>query len=464
KGYTVGAVGQEQGAPVNDGNKVTYHFVQHDVEDFAWVAAPGYKVQHITWTGPGSPTVDVQVIYPPEYAASAKPVLKATTDSLSYFSDTLGPYPYETVTAVVPPYNADEAGGMEYPTFFTAEGYDKVTPDTISQYMIDFVTIHEFGHGYFMGILGSNEFEEPMLDEGMNEYWDDRMLVDRKQDIFPATALLSKMGIAPQMSPFEAERLSGVLGIGTPADSLDSNSWDRLSSSSYGSVYSRTASTMRTLENLLGHDVMGKAMKLYYERWKFRHPDAADLRDALAEGSGQPALVNAIFASQVYGTDKVDASVVSIDNEEQVPRPGTEIRDGKRLTLTADDIDKKIEDARAAWEKAHKHAKHGGPYPWLSTITVRRSGAAIPRTVLIRFADDSSETVPWADASRWKRITFIKPVKAVSATVDPGGKIYLDSDQLNDSRTTEADGSASRRWGADVASLLQTFYALVGSL
>ncbi|MDQ6646038.1 MAG: M1 family peptidase, partial [Pseudomonadota bacterium] len=41
KGYTVGAVGQEQGAPVNDGNKVTYHFVQHDVEDFAWVAAPG---------------------------------------------------------------------------------------------------------------------------------------------------------------------------------------------------------------------------------------------------------------------------------------------------------------------------------------------------------------------------------------------------------------------------------------
>ncbi|WP_082542648.1 M1 family metallopeptidase [Rhodanobacter sp. Root561] len=464
KGYTVGSVGEEQGAPVESGDKVTHHFVQTDVEDFAWVAAPGYKVQRTSWTGPGSPKVDVQVIYPPEYEASAQPVLKATTDSLTYFSDTLGPYPYRTITAVVPPYNAGEAGGMEYPTFFTAEGYDKVTPDTLSQYAIDFVTIHEFGHGYFMGLLGSNEFEEPMLDEGMNQYWDDRMLVDRKQDIWATTSFLSKLGFAPRLTPFEAERLSGVVGIGVPADSLDSNSWDRMSSSSYGSVYSRTAATMRTLENLLGHEVMGKAMKLYYERWKFRHPDAADLRDALAEGSGQPELVHAIFASQVYGTDKVDASVISIDNEEQVPRTGTVIRDGKRVTLTAKGVDKQIDDARAAWDKAHKDARHGGPYPWLSTITVRRTGAAVPRTVLVKFADDSSETVKWDDASRWKRISFTKPVKAVSATVDPDRKIVLDANSLNDSRTIKADGAASRRWSADVASFFQTFYALMGTL
>ncbi|MEO5830767.1 MAG: M1 family metallopeptidase [Rhodanobacter sp.] len=464
KGYTVGAVGAEQGAPVENGDKVTHHFVQTDVEDFAWVAAPGYKVQRTSWTGPGSPKVDVQVIYPPEYEGSAQPVLKATTDSLTYFSDTLGAYPYKTITAVVPPYNAGEAGGMEYPTFFTAEGYNKVTPDTLSQYMIDFVTIHEFGHGYFMGILGSNEFEEPMLDEGMNQYWDDRMLVDRKQDIWVTTPLLSKLGFAPRLNAFEVERLSGVVGIGVPADSLDANSWDRLSSNSYGSVYSRTAATMRTLENLLGHEVMGKAMKLYYERWKFRHPDAADLRDALAEGSGKPDLVNAIFASQVYGTDKVDASVVSIDNEEQLPRTGTEVRDGKRVTLTAKDVDKQIDAARAAWKKANKDAKHGGPYPWLSTITVRRTGAAVPRSVLVKFADDSSETVPWDDASRWKRITFTKPVKAVSATVDPGQKILLDANTINDSRSTKADGAASRRWSADVASFFQTFYALMGTL
>ena len=64
---------------------------------------------------------------------------------------------------------------MEYPTFFTAEGYEDPAPGTMSQYLLDFVTMHEFGHGYFYGILASNEFEEPMLDEGLNEYWDLRM-------------------------------------------------------------------------------------------------------------------------------------------------------------------------------------------------------------------------------------------------------------------------------------------------
>ena len=153
--------------------------------------------------------------------------------------------------------------------------------------MIDFVTIHEFGHGYFMGLLGSNEFEEPMLDEGMNEYWDQRMLADRGQDIHPVTPFMSWLGLRPSMGPFVYERLAGVLGIGFPADSLDANSWDRMSNSSYGSVYARTASTMRTIENLVGPEAMGRAMKLYYKRWNFRHPSAADLRDALAEGTGQ---------------------------------------------------------------------------------------------------------------------------------------------------------------------------------
>lgn len=464
KGYTVGAVGHQVGKPVAKGDQVTYHYQQTDVEDFAWVAAPGYKVIHTTWTGPGSPKVDVKVIYPPEYPAVAKPIMKATTDALTYFSDTLGPYPYKTVTAVVPPYNAGEAGGMEYPTFFTAENGKEYTPGTMSQYMIDFVTIHEFGHGYFMGILGSNEFEEPMLDEGMNEYWDQRMLSDRHQDIYPVTPLMKTLGIEFGVSPFAFERASGVLGINFPSDSLDSNSWDRMSNSSYGSVYSRTASTMRTIENLVGHKVMGKAMKLYYERWKFRHPSAADLRDALADGTGKPKLIDQIFASQVYGTRRVDASVYTVDSAEEVPRAGTVVKDGKRVTITRKEVAKQIKDARKAWKKSHKDAKHGGPYPWQTIVTVRRTGAPVPRTLKVTFADGSSKTVQWNDFSRWKRYTFNQPTKAVSAELDPDNKVLLDANILNNSYAVKADPSASRRWTADAQAFLQSLYTFVGTL
>ncbi|UQV45251.1 M1 family metallopeptidase [Janthinobacterium lividum] len=177
KEYTVGATGELQGAPQEKNGMLTHHYVQGDVHDFAWTADKR-SAQPLTgnWSGPGSPPVTIKVLYPPEYASNAAPALQAAKDSLTYFSRTLGPYPYKTLTVVIPPFNAAEAGGMEYPTFITASSYAKLQPKTIPEFGLDFVTIHEFGHGYFYGILASNEFEEPILDEGLNEYWDQRML------------------------------------------------------------------------------------------------------------------------------------------------------------------------------------------------------------------------------------------------------------------------------------------------
>lgn len=461
--YTVGAVGKLQGPPETANGKSTYHYVQGDVHDFAWVAAKGFKTLDGSWQGPGSPQVDVRVIYPAEYAASAAPVLKATTDSLTYFSQTLGAYPYETVTAVVPPYNASEAGGMEYPTFFTAEGYDKVEPGTLTQYALDFVTIHEFGHGYFYGLLASNEFEEPMLDEGMNEYWDDRMLRERGQDIVAASGWMKRLGIAPAIPPFVAERL--IAGLRQPPDPLGANSWDRLSSSSYGTVYARTATAMHDLEERLGKPALERAMREYYRRWRFRHPSTADLRATLAEVSGQPQAVDAIFDQYVYGTAQIDDRVASIDTAEVLPLAGSTLKDGKRSELDDEALDRQVEQRHQSWAKAHPQAKPGsGPYPWHSTVTVRRNGAPVAQLLRVQFADGSHEDVHWNDGRRWARFEFTRPAKAVSATLDPEQKILLDANKLNDSRTTRADGSASRRWSADAASLLQVFYALMGSL
>ncbi|RZA15915.1 MAG: M1 family peptidase, partial [Lysobacteraceae bacterium] len=303
KGYTVGATGALAGSPVEKNGKVTHRYLQDDVHDFAWTADKRYATPMVkTWQGPLGP-VEVKVLYHPEYASNAEPVLQATIDSLDYFSKTLGAYPYRTATAVIPPYGADEAGGMEYPTFFTADSTRQDQPGTLGRFALDFVTVHEFGHGYFYGILASNEFEEPMLDEGMNEYWDQRMMTTRKQDLLLTAPWLKMLGIGTRLTPFDMERLTASLG--DPADPLGDNSWTRLSSGSYNTVYSRTATVMRQIEALVGTPAMERAMKLYYARWKFRHPSLADLREALAEGTGQPAIVNAQFDAFIYGTVRV---------------------------------------------------------------------------------------------------------------------------------------------------------------
>lgn len=454
KGYTVGATGELQGAPVDKDGMLTHHYVQGDVHDFAWTADNRSAAPLTgTWTGPGSPQVGIRVLYPPEFAASAAPSLKAAKDALSYYSKTLGPYPYKTLTIVIPPHNAREASGMEYPTFYTADSYAEVKPKSMNAFDLDFVNIHEFGHGYFYGILASNEFEEPMLDEGLNEYWNLRMFRERGQQVHPAPAWLRYLGIAPAFDPFQFER--GRAPRENPADPLGQNAYARLQG--IGPVYERSAIMLRDLEAQLGKDATERAFRDYYQRWRFRHPSIADLRESLAESTGQRKLVEKVFAQQVYQTGKVDDRVAEISSREELPQPGS----GR----TQAQVDEQIDAERDKWEKAHPDARPGtGPYPFRTAVVLRRRGVPVPQTLVVKFADGSSETVAWDNEERWQRFVWVKPVQAVSAELDPERRHLLDTSKLDDSRTLKADGTASRRWSFDFAALVQLLLALIAAV
>ncbi|AXA91908.1 M1 family metallopeptidase [Massilia sp. YMA4] len=458
KGYTVGATGQLQGQPVERGGLVTHHYVQGDVHDFAWTAdsrtAPPLRA---TWRG-GPHPVEVTVLFPPEYRSNAQPVLQAALDSLDYFTRTLGPYPYRTVTAVIPPYNGREASGMEYPTFFTADSVSDPARDTLGGMALDFVTIHEFGHGYFQGILASNEFEEPMLDEGLNEFWNQRMLRERGQKLHATTSLLRRLGFAPAFDVFDGERAS--LALAEPADPLGENAWLRLEG--VGPVYARTAVMMRDLEAQLGKDVMERAMRTYYQRWKFRHPSIADLQATLAEVSGQAALVNTVFEQQVYAAQPVDDRIADFSSDEVLPQPGYA---GANVNVTDEAAEEQAEAARRRWQDQHPDARPGtGPFPWRTAVVLRRRGAAVPQTLVVTFADGSRETVQWQGQERWRRFEWVKPVRAVSAQLDPERKHLLDANKLDDGRTLAADASATRRWTLDLGTIVQTLLALLATL
>ncbi len=462
KGYTVGATGEPQGAPVEKNGQITHRYVQHDVHDFAWTADKRSAAPLVeTWNGPGSPPVTIRVLYPPEYAASAKPAMKAARDSLAYFSRTLGPYPYRTLTVVIPPFNAQEAGGMEYPTFITASGYAEVPARSLAEYELDGVTIHEFGHGYFYGILANNEFEEPMLDEGLNEYWDTRMLRERGQQVHPLPQFLQGIGVAPAFAAFDTLRMASPRD--KPADAPGQNAWQRLQG--IGPVYTRSATVLRDLEARIGSAAMERGFKEYYRRWQFRHPSIADFREALADGSGARAAVEDVFARQVYATSRVDDRVSELSSEEELPLAGTRIVNGKRVEETEGTLEKRIETLRTQWEKANPKAKKGtGPFPWRTQVTVRREGASVPQTLLVKFEDGSSKTVEWHADEKWRTFSWTGPARAVSAELDPRRHHYLDVNKLDDSRTIKADSSASTRWASEAAALYQLILSFIATV
>jgi hypothetical protein len=465
RGYQVASAGEETGPATESGGLVTHHFVQGDIHDFAWMAADEFAPPlEGAYDGPGSPHVTVRVFYPREYEASAAPALKATIDSIRWFSETLGPYPYATSTCIVPPWGAEEAGGMEYQTLFTTDGAMQVEPDTLAAATLDFVTIHEFGHGYFYGLLASNEFEEPLLDEGLNEYWDFRMMRQRHQDIHVTTPFLKRLGFDPTLSGFGFSRAGGALDP-HPADPIGQNAWDRLSDRSYGQVYSRTATVMHDLEEQLGREVMERAFRAYYTKWHFRHPSTADLREALVEASGNRTAVEQVFRQNVYGVEAIDDRIESLVSVEEIPGPGTTFEYGKWVERTRDSVEEMIDGLRASFKKTHPEAKHGeGPFPYRTTVTVRRDGARVPQLLLVHFEDGETETVRWDDDNSWRRFTFVKAVKAKSAELDPERRIYLDYDKLNDGRTREPDRAASRRWAGDISAIIEVLYSLVGAL
>ena len=463
-GYTVGATGEATGKPVEKGGMLTHRFVQGDVHDFAWTADKRYAKPLVgSYNGPGSPPVTVRVLYTPEYESNAKPALDATVDALGFFSRTLGPYPYRTVTVVIPPYGAGEAGGMEYPTFFTASSYPNVDEGTLFRDLLDFVTIHEFGHGYFYGILASNEFEEPMLDEGLNEYWDQRMLRAANRDVNLSTGWMKKLGIDLRLPVFDYERLAAMTEH--PADPLGQNSWSRMSGGSYGTVYSRTATTMRDLEEAVGKPALERAFKHYYAQWKFRHPSIADLRAALAEGTGKPGVVNRVFADQVYAVQPVNDSIASFRSNEVLPQPGYVMHGGKRVEVTSKALDKAVADKRKAWKKAHPKAEAGtGPFPWRTEVLVRRAGADVPQTLQVKFADGTTAVASFTGDRPWQRFTWTRKSRAVSVELDPAGAHYLDATRIDNSRTLDSNGAVGNRIGGQVATALQAFFSFLVSL
>jgi hypothetical protein len=459
KEFLVGSVGEEQGAPVEVPGGLRHRFAQGDVHDFAFAAWDKFHTLTGAWDGPESPRVAIKVLYPKEYEKAARSTLDTTLESLRYFSDTLGPYPYRTTTAIVPPFNAYEAWGMEYETFFTSYGA-KSEPALA---VVPFVTIHEFGHGYFMGILASNEFEEPFLDEGLNEWWDTRLAA--KAPVELRIPPLSRLGFPTfRLDEYDFERLSGTPR--RPADPIAGNSWHRYSEGSYGLVYARTVLAFHDLASFLGDDVAARAMREYYRKWRFRHPSTADLRAVFEEVSGQKDLVDRWFDEQVYAARAIDDRIESVESAEILPKPGIVLRDGKRVELDEEAVEKEIREKREAFRKEHPKARadEPGPFPFRSVVVARRYEAHLPQTLVVLFDDGSTERMAWDAADRWQRWVFERPARVTSAQLDPDRSLLLDVNKLDDGRSRETHPLASARWTLEASAWTQIFLALLESL
>jgi hypothetical protein len=395
--YTVGASGIQTAEQANSDGTRTLSFRGEDIHDFAWAASPHFQVADDVFVNSLGP-VKLHALVLASHAGQRDRYLSILKQTMQKYDEWYGPYPYKQITLVDP--EPDSAvGGMEYPTLITG-GTDWREPSWY-HFGMEVTVAHEFGHQYWYGMVASNEFEEPWLDEGINSYSESKVL----GSLFGQnTSVLN--GRTLYTSDTELQRLFYVAH--PDEDPIVRPGWKFADTGSYGSiVYGKTATALTTLEAVLGEAMLRQALHVYFMRYRFQHPTGIDFLDTVKEVSGRKDLEP--YMEQAFdGTELLDYSVDS---------------------LTSDPTE---------WWKGGNTA---GPYQ--TSVMVRRKGTFLfPVNVEVGFADGSKELTTWDGKDRWARFSWEKPVRAVYAQVDPDGNIPLDVNSFNNSYTLQRDRTA----------------------
>ncbi|MBM3284678.1 MAG: M1 family metallopeptidase, partial [Candidatus Aminicenantes bacterium] len=469
--YVVGASGKQVSAVSDrEGKKVAYTFEQKDIHDFAWTAAPDFiKVERDFIAAKEVPEEEYQevarrldlpveeirlpdvkmiLLIKPEHKSQVERHFKALRAAIKYYGLWYGPYPYETVTMVDPPFRT-ASGGMEYPTLFTAGTgllRDKkvLSPES--------VIIHEFGHGYWYGLVANNEFEEAWLDEGINTYSTGKVLA---RAYGPGMVSVSLFGLPltwffnfPVHYDYERDRIGAILTA--EFDPITTFSWRFYNRASYGlNVYLRASTCLYTLERLLGEDLMLRVLRAFQMRFRFKHPRTEDFIGVVNEVAGRD--MRWFFEEFFFNTLNFDYGIATLRSAEKKEFfRGIFDANGKKEEITRADVTR--------MKKAKPKEK--GEKLYVTEVKVRRYGEVRVRgearvKLRVLFEDGSEELRFWDGQARWEKYVIEKPARAVSAEVDPDFIWIIDSNLANNSVKMKPCRSGVLRTAAQIMFWIQ---------
>jgi hypothetical protein len=300
--------------PSSESEMKTIRYIQHNVHDFAWFADKRYAVLKGEVALPQSNRkVTTWAIFVPSNAKIWQHAIQYINDGTFYYSKWNGDYPYNQVTAVDGTISA--GGGMEYPNV-------TVIGNASNEDDLEVVIVHEVGHNWFYGILGSNERVRGWMDEGMNTLNEIRYI----QTKYPDNKRMSDMILGGRFHFNDLNhhdmadifyRLSAALGEDQPIETHSAE----FSSSNYGTImYQKTGLVFYYLKDYLGEELFDQCMHAYFEEWKFKHPQPEDMRKTLERISGKN--LDWLFDDLIQTTKHIDYKIKKV----RLDDVGTEVK------------------------------------------------------------------------------------------------------------------------------------------
>ncbi len=232
-----------------------------------------------------------------------------TKTSIENYSKRWFEFPYPAATNV-----AGNEGGMEYPGIVFC-GHESKGESLWG------VTDHEFGHGWYPMIVGSNERLFAWMDEGFNTFVNSLSSVDFNNGEYKQEA--SDMHLsAKSLTNQEMEPIYSAP--------------DGLKEANLGTLaYFKPGSGLTILrEQILGAARFDYAFRTYTERWAFKHPTPDDFFRTMENVSGEDLnwfwrgwIINnwqfdqGVSKIKYLKNDPSKGAIITVDNLEKMPFP-----------------------------------------------------------------------------------------------------------------------------------------------
>ena len=366
----------------------TITFKQENVHDFAWFTDKRFLITTDSTILPSGRSVQAWTYILPKNFVNYRYSNDYTKDALQAFSKWFLEYPYAHATVVDGDFSA--GGGMEYPMI-------TLVNNTGLQPMLEQTIAHEVGHNWFYGLAGSNERDNPWMDEGFVTYAEGRYWADK----YPENHLLAHQEEAPGWLRSVNYVFKGLpkatldqylyfstagAGIDQAAD-LHSEDYSYLN---YGAiVYFKVSLATQMLHHYLGESLMDSVWQTYFDQWAFKHPQPEDVRSIFEEVSGEN--LDWFFDDLIGSNKKMDLALID-----------------------------------------HRSQPAGSGYE--TTVEILNKGQMVAPVPVVMFGEEDQESIVWVKpGSKAEEFTFTTTYPVKRVILDPE-RWTLDIDPENNDR------------------------------
>lgn len=271
----------------------TWKFNATNVRDFAFASSRKFMWDAQAVKLPTN-TVMAMSFYPKEgLPVWQEESTKAIIHALEVYSEATFDYPYPVAISV----NTSNIG-MEFPMISFNGGRpnkDGEISNGAKASMIGTI-IHEVGHNWFPMIVSSDERKWMWMDEGLNTFLHQRTVAERYPDFNSVTP--------KSIVPF----MSGDKNILRPIMTTSDN---ELLNQFGANFYMKPTVGLQMLRNsIIGKELFDEAFKEYANRWKYKHPNPADLFRTLEDATATD--LDWFIRGWFFTTDNVDMELSNV--------------------------------------------------------------------------------------------------------------------------------------------------------